>query len=191
MNIFDDIKESISNYFSDLTNNYGQSKKWLEYLLGATINHCVVCAIRQNKIYDKYDDEIPELPEHNKCACYLFPLRSLMIGQATKMGNNGADYYVKNYKYLPNYYITKEDALKLGWLPWKGNLDIVAPGKMIGGNVFSNRENKLPSFSGRIWYECDVDYSGGYRNNFRLLYSNDGLIFKTDNHYSNFISIEE
>ena len=78
----------------------------------------------------------------------------------------------------------------MGWIAWKGNLDKVAPGKMIGGNVFANREDKLPFAPGRIWYECDVDYNGGYRNNYRLIYSNDGLIFKTDSHYTSFIAVE-
>ncbi len=88
------------------------------------------------------------------------------------------------------YYITKEDAIKLGWKSWLGNLDSVAPGKMIGGNIFANREGKLPEAPGRVWYECDIDYNGGYRNNYRLIYSNDGLIFKTDSHYSRYISVE-
>ena len=48
----------------------------------------------------------------------------------------------------------------------------------------------LPEKDGRVWYECDIDYQGGYRNNARLVYSNDGLIFKTDSHYTNFIAIE-
>ena len=59
-----------------------------------------------------------------------------------------------------------------------------------GENVFANREYKLPSAPGRIWYECDIDYNGGNRNNFRLIYSNDGLIFKTDSHYTSFIAVE-
>ena len=71
-----------------------------------------------------------------------------------------------------------------------GNLDKVASGKIIGGDIFKNREDKLPSAPGRIWYECDIDYNGGYRNAYRLIYSNDGLIFKTDSHYAQFIAVE-
>lgn len=190
MGVFDDIKEIINNYFNEVTTNYGKSKKWLEYKLGPTLTHCYACAKRQNKIYDIMDYCIPELPEHEKCACYLTPLRSLLVGKATKKGNEGADYYIYYYKTLPNYYITKEEALKMGWSAWKGNLDKVAPGNMIGGNIFANRENKLPDAPGRVWHECDIDYMGGYRNNYRLIYSNDGLIFKTDNHYDRFIAIE-
>ena len=91
---------------------------------------------------------------------------------------------------MPDNYISKEEAKTLGWKPILGNLDEVVPGKMIGGSVYGNRDGKLPSAPGRIWYECDIDYQGGYRNNARLIYSNDGLIFKTDDHYTSFIAVE-
>ena len=78
----------------------------------------------------------------------------------------------------------------LGWKSRLGNLDKIAPGKMMGGNIYKNKLGILPNKEGRVWYECDVDYQGGYRNNARLVYSNDGLIFKTDSHYTNFIAIE-
>lgn len=91
---------------------------------------------------------------------------------------------------MPDYYITKQQAKDLGWRPILGNLDNVAPGKSIGGDIFYDRDNKLPKTPNRIWYECDIDYNGGYRNNFRLIYSNDGLMFKTDSHYNRFIAIE-
>ena len=188
MGIFDDIEESISNFFKETTTKYEKSNKWKEDKLGPTITHCLTCFKRQNKIYDK--NNIPILPEHIKCLCYLQWMRKVLIGNATNLGVIGADYYIANYGILPNYYITKEEAENLGWVAWKGNLDKVAPGKMIGGNVFANREDKLPSAPGRIWYECDIDYNGGYRNNFRLIYSNDGLIFKTDSHYTSFIAVE-
>lgn len=61
---------------------------------------------------------------------------------------------------------------------------------MIGGNIYKNQPTFLPDSPGGIWYECDIDYQGGYRNNNRLVYSNDGLIFKTNSHYTEFIAIE-
>ena len=187
MSIFDDIRESIENFFKEFTRNYNQSTRWKEYKLGMTRTHCLYCMSRENKIYE-YNDG-PELPEHDGCACYLQALRTLYAGTATKLGENGADYYLKYFGHLPNYYITKEQAKLLGWVSWKGNLDKVAPGKMIGGNVFKNKEQKLPGKVGRIWYECDIDYQGGYRNNYRIIYSNDGLIFMTDRHYNGFVEI--
>lgn len=39
---------------------------------------------------------------------------------------------------------------------------------------------------GRVWYEADINYTGGYRRRHRILYSNDGLIFVTYDHYETF-----
>lgn len=189
MGIFDDIKELIQSYFYKTTNKYNQSKVWKEYNLGQTLTHCGICYERKNKIFEAYYNE-PKLPEHINCKCYLDWLRSVEVGKATKLGVNGADFYLKYYGKLPDYYITKEEAKNLGWISKTGNLDKVAPGKMIGGNVYKNQPAYLPEKEGRFWYECDVDYNGGYRNNERIVYSNDGLMFKTDSHYTNFISIE-
>lgn len=188
MSVLDDIKETINNFLEEIVTKNEKSSRWKEYKLGPTISHCGKCFKRQNKIYEKNDT--PILPDHFNCLCYLQWMRRVLIGNATKLGVVGADYYIANYGFLPNYYITKEQAEKMGWVAWKGNLDKVAPNKMIGGNVFANREEKLPVAQGRIWYECDIDYNGGYRNNCRLIYSNDGLIFKTDSHYTSFIAVE-
>ena len=188
MSIFDDIKESIENYFKDLTVIYNKSSRWKKYNIGIAKTHCVNCLSRQNKIYEVRTE--PNIPEHDRCVCFLTALDSVGVGQATKQGINGADFYLKNYGRLPDYYITKEEAKRLGWKSIKGNLDQVAPGKMIGGNIYYNKPPYLPEKEGRIWYECDIDYQGGYRNNYRLVYSNDGLIFRTDSHYLKFIAVE-
>lgn len=65
------------------------------------------------------------------------------------------------------------------------------PGKMLGGDIYKNREGKLPSAPGRVWYEADMNYKSGYRNRDRILYSNDGLIFVTYDHYQTFYEITE
>lgn len=77
----------------------------------------------------------------------------------------------------------------LGWEPLKGNLDQVAPGMMIGGDIYSNKDGHLPQADGRIWYEADINYTGGYRTRHRILYSNDGLIFVTYDHFETFFEI--
>lgn len=189
MGVFDDLKEYIEKYFQIMTTKYKKSSKWKEYRLGRAITHCDICYDRNHKIYEARYNE-PELPEHINCKCSLNWLRSLKAGEATDLGTNGADYYLKYFGCLPDYYITKQEAKSLGWKSNKGNLDKVAPGKMLGGNIFKNKLGLLPNKENRIWYECDIDYQGGYRNNTRLVYSNDGLIFKTDNHYTKFIAIE-
>jgi len=99
-----------------------------------------------------------------------------------------ADYIKKNNR-LPNNFITKRDAKKMGWNPSKGNLWAVAPGKSIGGDVFHNREKKLPGKKGRIWYEADIHYQGGKRGKDRILFSSDGLIYKTEDHYRTYSRI--
>ncbi|MFE6076296.1 ribonuclease [Paenibacillus sp. NPDC057886] len=98
--------------------------------------------------------------------------------------------YISEHHELPENYITKKEARELGWEPSKGNLENVAPGKSIGGDVFQNREGLLPKKKGRTWYEADINYSGGTRGSDRILYSNDGLIYKTTDHYRTFEQIE-
>lgn len=97
--------------------------------------------------------------------------------------------YIKTYGCLPDNFITKDEAEDLGWVSSKGNLHEVAPGKSIGGDAFGNREGLLPKASGRQYYECDINYSGGYRGSERIVYSNDGLIFYTADHYENFTQL--
>ena len=94
--------------------------------------------------------------------------------------------YLKKFQTLPQNYITKAQAEKLGWDNTKGNLWKVTQQKSIGGDRFGNREGLLPKASGRQYYECDIDYRGGYRGAKRIIYSNDGLIFYTDDHYKTF-----
>ncbi|MBQ8396815.1 MAG: ribonuclease [Clostridia bacterium] len=98
--------------------------------------------------------------------------------------------YLKTYGELPSNFITKSEAQKLGWVSSKGNLHDVAPGKSIGGDKFGNYEGLLPKKSGRQYYECDIDYTGGFRDSKRIVYSNDGLIYYTDDHYETFTEIK-
>lgn len=93
--------------------------------------------------------------------------------------------YINEFAKLPHNYITKNEAKKLGWQT-KGTLDKVAPGKSIGGDRFGNYEGLLPAKNGRIWKECDIDYVKGGRNGKRLVFSNDGLIYYTGDHYKSF-----
>ena len=94
--------------------------------------------------------------------------------------------YIRKFHMLPPNYITKTEAQKLGWDNSKGNLWKVTQQKSIGGDRFSNLEGALPKANGRQYYECDIDYHGGYRGANRIIYSNDGLVFYTDDHYKTF-----
>ena len=94
--------------------------------------------------------------------------------------------YLHEFGHLPPNYLTKKEAQDLGRVANKGNLWEVAPGKSIGGDRFGNREGLLPEAPGRKYYECDIDFDGSYRNAKRIIYSNDGLIFYTEDHYESF-----
>lgn len=93
------------------------------------------------------------------------------------------DYVKQNHKF-PDYYITKNEAKKQGWNPSQGNLCEVLPGKAIGGDHFSNRERKLPA--GVKYFEADVNYNCGNRNADRIIFTKDGEVYLTKNHYKSF-----
>lgn len=94
--------------------------------------------------------------------------------------------YIHLYSHLPDNFITKKEAKNLGWESKEGNLGEVAPGKSIGGDYFGNYEELLPEADGRDYYECDIDSDGGYRGAKRIVFSNDGLIYYTEDHYESF-----
>lgn len=94
--------------------------------------------------------------------------------------------YLYAYNELPPNYLTKNEAEALGWVSSKGNLWDVTDHGCIGGDRFGNYEGLLPTTKGRKYFECDVDYEGGYRGSDRIIYSNDGLIYYTGDHYASF-----
>ena len=94
--------------------------------------------------------------------------------------------YIYEFGHLPDNFITKKEAKELGWESKEGNLAEVAPGMSIGGDYFGNYEGLLPEEDGRDYYECDINSDGGYRGAERIVFSNDGLIYYTEDHYESF-----
>ena len=92
--------------------------------------------------------------------------------------------YVKATRNLPDYYVTKSEAKKNGWVPSKGNLCDVLPGKAIGGDKFSNREKLLPG--NEQYFEADVNYNCGTRNADRIVFTKNGEVYLTKDHYKSF-----
>lgn len=93
--------------------------------------------------------------------------------------------YIYTYGCLPQNFITKSEARNLGWE--SGAVEPYAPGKCIGGDRFGNYEGLLPDAPGRTWTECDIDtLGGGGRGAKRIVFSNDGLIYYTEDHYESF-----
>lgn len=97
--------------------------------------------------------------------------------------------YLHLYGQLPPNYLSKKAAKDLGWDSQAGNLWEVTEGMSIGGDRFGNYEGSLPEAPGRSWKECDVNYQGGFRGPERLLYSSDGLIYYTADHYQTFTQL--
>ena len=114
------------------------------------------------------------------------PTKAAIDENGTYTSKEDVALYIHTYNKLPSNYITKQEAEDLGWISSKGNLKKVAPGKSIGGDRFGNYEGKLPKARGRSYTECDIDFDGGYRNSKRIIFSNDGLIFYTEDHYETF-----
>ena len=169
-------------------NIYGDSETYKNWMSMLTIRTCIDCRKLHGAIYlmdaPPYKTDI-----HEKCKCILVPIRTKKLGHVSEDRWNGADVYIACLGKLPDNYVTQKEAEGLGWKQKKGNLREVLPNAAIGGDIFQNKENKLPSANGRIWYEADIDYEGGYRNSSRILYSSDGLIFATYDHYHTFYEV--
>lgn len=109
----------------------------------------------------------------------------LIIEDGTYNSKEDVALYIHIYGKLPSNFITKKEAKKLGWPG--GSLEDYAPGKSIGGDYFGNYEGLLPTKEGRKYYECDIDTLGkSKRGAKRIIFSNDGLIFYTEDHYESF-----
>lgn len=96
--------------------------------------------------------------------------------------------YLHYYGQLPSNFITKDEARALGWSG--GSVEPYLEDAAIGGDRFSNREGLLPKADGRTYTECDLyTYGMDSRGAFRLVFSNDGLYFYTDDHYESFTQL--
>jgi hypothetical protein len=183
------IENLLSNLLQD-RNLRGYSSKWANWKSQLTIYTCKFCIEQHGKIVDiSILDNKDEVQAHPNCKCIYVPMRTKTVGTATNMGYNGADAQIFYLNKLPDYYVSKKTAYAVGWKTKYKRLDDVLPGKMIGGDQYYNDDSKLPSAPGRVWYEADINYEGGKRNRQRILYSNDGLIFATYDHYQTFYEI--
>ena len=97
--------------------------------------------------------------------------------------------YLFEHGALPDTFLRKRDAQALGWNSAYNYVSDVAPGRSIGGDYFGNYEQKLPVVKGRKYYEADCFYQGGKRNAYRIIYSNDGHVWYTGDHYNTFTEL--
>ena len=166
-----------------------QSTLWKYWKAILNPRLCADCKDQHGKIYAV--DEMPLVvpPLHENCRCAILPMEAIIPGGATKNGVDGADFWLANRGRLPDYYISEDELRALGWRHGK-RIARYAPGKMLFSGVYDNDDGRLPSAPGRIWYEADINYYNGLRNGHRILFSSDGLIFVTYDHYSTFYEVK-
>ncbi len=199
MSEFDDVYDEVLNSFLDNANKQNNQKTYpkgeittrhynennmpvfKQYHHIGCFNPCSFCPENDLRIFE--NSEKPPLPAHPHCDCYYTTIKTKKAGTISQKGTEGPDYWLKYFGKLPDYYITKDEAWYIyGWKSGE-NLSRLAPEKFIGGDVYFNRLRLLPEKEGRIWYECDVDYSGNRRRDSgRIYYSNDGLMFYSPDH---------
>ena len=183
------VEKIVNNILQDKL-LYGNSTKWANWMSQLTLFTCQYCAEQHGRIVDiSVLDNKSKVEAHPRCKCVYVPMRTKRAGTATNKGFAGADAQLLYGYGLPDYYVDKETAQQAGWKTTKKKFSSLFPGKMIGGDVYQNDDFKLPSATGRVWYEADINYESGKRNRQRILYSNDGLIFVTHDHYHTFYEI--
>ena len=113
------------------------------------------------------------------------PMPAAIDEQGSYTSRDDVALYLSTYGRLPGNFMTKTEARALGWSG--GGLDDYAYGKCIGGDRFGNYEGLLPERNGRRYTECDIDtLHKRSRGAKRIIFSNDGLIYYTDDHYESF-----
>ena len=167
----------------------GRSEKYKHWVSEDDIRRCAACKLLHGKIWQVVETPDPEPPLHGYCRCMIEPMQTIQAGTATIEGTRGADWVLKQTGKLPGNYISENDAEAKGFQQRLGNLAVIAPGKLLTKGVYLNRNAHLPVAPGRIWYEADINYVSGYRGAARILYSNDGLMFTTYDHYKTFYEI--
>lgn len=164
------------------------SDRYLQWRAQIDLKTCPICRTNHGRIYEINEIIDQEPPIHPNCRCQIIELEAIKAGNATDKGIDGADYWLKHYGRLPEYYISSDQLSALGWR-YGDRPSKFAPGRMLGGDIFDNKERRLPNRIGRIWYEADINYSQGRRNLHRIFWSNDGLVFVTYNHGLTFFEI--
>ena len=109
---------------------------------------------------------------------------SLAMEAAQKLAD-----YIDEYGALPENFIRKKEAEARGWKTTYRYVGDLGEGITIGGDYFGNYEERLPVVKGRKYYEADCFYRGGDRNAYRIIYSTDGHVWYTGDHYNTFIEL--
>lgn len=166
-------------------------KKWFQlWILTFIMSVLTACGSVQGRAAETPSDGQTELSEETSVQNEAddFPEESetdLLPEDAVYTSKEEVAEYIYTYGHLPDNFITKKEAQALGWEG--GSLEPYAPGMCIGGSYFGNYEGLLPEEDGRTYTECDIDTLGADgRGAKRIVFSNDGLIYYTEDHYQSF-----
>lgn len=164
------------------------SSNWKNWKATLDLKTYEACRSKHGTIYAMNESPSPMPPLHMHCRCMIEPMRAVKAGKSSYEGENGADWWLWNKGILPTYYIAMSDLIAMGWYYGKSPAKF-APEKMVFGGIYRNEEGLLPNAPGRIWFEADLNYYSGKRNGHRVLWSNDGFMFVTYNHYQSFVEV--
>lgn len=168
--------------------NHVKAKKWLQYFLASLL--IVVLSITGcSSIQEHTDGNTGDTAVNKTVESEPDTPPEAEISEPAEDGTYSSKddvaRYIYIYGHLPSNFITKKEAENLGWQG--GSLEPYAPGKCIGGSHFGNYEGLLPEKEGRTYTECDIDTLGSdKRGAKRIVFSNDGLIYYTEDHYESF-----
>lgn len=183
---YNSIQKGALDFYNPQKHKSRNYRHWITHI---TPNTCEECLLLNEKIFSNTETPKDEPPLHFNCHCEIQPMEAVSAGEATKDGKSGADWWIMNYATLPDYYITADELNKLGW-NWGDRPSKFAPGKTLTAGIYQNSNGRLPQTPGRVWYEADINYTPGRRNRHRILWSNDGLVFVTYDHYNTFYEID-
>ena len=158
-------------------------KKWISFLLALVLSFSLAACGQSQVISDaKFE---AGLPAESAAPEAPSPSEPLLDEEGSYTTKEDVALYLYLYGRLPDNFMTKKEARALGWSG--GGLDDYAYGMCIGGDRFGNYEGLLPDGEGRSWTECDIDtLHAEDRGPKRIVFSNDGLIYYTPDHYESF-----
>lgn len=136
------LTKGLLDSYSPPTQESRNYKNWITVL---DLKTCLECRECHGQIYRM--DEVPdtEPPLHPNCRCVIRPMDAVVAGYGTKDGQYGADYWMKYIASLPDYYITRDELLSLGWKKGKSPAKF-APGKMLTKGIYKNQDHHYPKF---------------------------------------------
>lgn len=125
------------------------------------------------------NDSFSSAEEEPLLAAQEEPLTASLDKDGVYTSKEDVALYIHLYEKLPKNFVTKQQAAEL---------DLKKEGLCIGGDRFRNREKLLPEKKGRFYTECDIDTLGkSSRGAKRIVFSNDGLVYYTSDHYQSFV----